>query len=200
MPWIGPERRSWRERRFAGAAVRWGAERRCAALFTPRFFELEVLEVDRFELDFFLAAFFGAAALRDGDFLRAADFFDAFFFEAVFFGLLAAFREPDFFDVTFFRDAFLAAVFLAFFLAVFFADLPAALRATVFFDDFLRAAVLLFDVAFTLDFFRLTFRLLPVVFLLAAALRDAAFLRLAPALFRFLLAAFFAGIPDTCGV
>lgn len=151
-------------------------------MFTDRFFELEVPE-----LDFFLAV----AALRDGEF-AAAVFFDAFFFDVAFFGVLVTLREADFFDVTFFCDAFLAAVFLA----VFFADL----RATVLPAVFLRAAVLLFDVAFTLDFFRLTLRLLPVDFLLPAALRDTAFLRLAPALFRFLLAAFFAGIPGTCGV
>jgi hypothetical protein len=194
MPWMGPDSRSWRARRFAGAALRGGAELRCATLFTPRFFEVDVVRAVAFlEVDFFFVAFFGAA-LRDGDF-AAADFFDAFFFAVAFFGLLAALCDADLFAVTFFRDAFLAAVFLA----DFFADLPAALRATVFFDVFFRAAVLLFDVAFTLDFFRLTLRLLPVDFLLPAALRDAAFFRLAPALFRFLLAAFFAGIPGTCG-
>jgi hypothetical protein len=41
--------------------------------------------------------------------------------------------------------------------------------------------------------------LLPVVFLLAAALRGAAFFLLVPALLRFLLAAFFAGIRAPAG-
>lgn len=145
------------------------------------------------ELDFF-AAFFGAAALRDGVFERDADFFAAFFFDG-----LAALREAVFFVVAFFRDAFFAAGLLA----LFFAEPAADFRAAAFFDDFLRAADLLFDVAFVLDFdldfLGLTLRLLPVVFLAAAALRGTAFFLLVPALLRFLLAAFFAGIRTPAG-
>lgn len=145
IPWIGPDRTSWRERRFKSAPLRLtGAPLGGAALFTARFIEVEVpLELAAFfELDFVFATFFGAAALRD------ADFFDVFFFDLPTFDLPVALREAVFFAVTFLLDAFFAADLRA----VFFADRPADFRATVFFDDFLRAAVLLLDVAFTTDF------------------------------------------------
>ncbi len=136
-----------------------------------------------FELDVFFAAFFGAADLREDVVARAADFVDV-----VFFDFPAALRET-----VFFVDAFFPVT-----------DRAADVRATVFFDDFLRAAVLLVDVAlftlgFALDVWGLTLRLLPVVFLLAAALRGPAFFLLAPALLRSLLAAFFAGIRTPAG-
>lgn len=173
------------------AAARFtGAPFGAAALGTLRFADVE----DFFELTVFLllgfraAAFFGAAALRD------ADFFDVFFFDA-----LAALRDAVFRVAAFFRDVFFAADLLA----DFFVERAADFRATVFFDDFFRAAVLLPGLDFTLDFtlelFELTFRLLPVAFLPAAALRGAAFFLLAPALLRFLLAAFFAGIRTPAG-
>ncbi len=165
-----------------------------AALLAGRCFAVDVLRVltdfaelaALRELDVFFAAFFGAAALRDGV-ARAADFF---------FDGLAALREAVFFVVVFFRDTFFAEVFL---LALFFAEPAADFRATAFFDDFLRETDLLFDVDFDLDFLALTLRLLPVVFLPAAALRGTAFFLLVPALLRFLLAAFFAGIRTPAG-
>jgi hypothetical protein len=115
-----------------------------AFLELATFFELDAF----FELTFFFVAFFGAAALRDGDFARDTDFFDVFFADLPTFDLPVALREAVFFAVTFLRDGFFAADLRA----VFFADRAADFRATVFFDVFLRAAVLLLDVAFTLVF------------------------------------------------
>jgi hypothetical protein len=201
MPWIGPDSTSWRERPFADARFT-GAPFGAAARVTLRLPEAAVLfelTVVFFELDFLLLAFFGAAAFREGVFARDADFFDVFFLEE-----LAALRDADFFDAAFLREVF----FAAFLLADFFAEREADFRETAFFevfffDDFLRTAVLRRGFAFAFDFtfelLGLTFRLLPVAFLPAAALRPAAFFLLAPALLRFLLAAFFAGIRTPAG-
>lgn len=182
------------------AAARFtGAPFGAAALRTLRFadvedlFALTVFLLLDLLLDFRAAAFFGAAALREGV-LRDADFFDVFFFDA-----LAALREAVFLVAAFFRDVFFAADLLA----DFFVERAADFRATAFFDDFFRAAVLRpgfdFTLDFTLELFELTFRLLPVAFLPAAALRGAAFFLLVPAFLRFLLAAFFAGIRTPAG-
>ena len=196
MPWIGPDSTSWRDRLFADARFT-GAPFGAAALVALRwpplavFFELTVF----FELDFLLPAFFGAAAFREGVFARAADFFDVFFFDG-----LAALREAVFLLDAFFREVFFAADLLA----DFFAERAAAFRVAVFFDDLFRAAVLRLAFAlafdFTFELLALTFRLLPVAFLPAAALRVAAFFLLVPALLRFLLAAFFAGIRTPAGL
>ena len=196
MPWIGPDSTSWRDRPFADARFT-GAPFGAVALLALRFpepavcFELTLLF---FELDFLLPVFFGAAAFREGVLARDADFFDVFFFDE-----LAALREAVFLVAAFFRDVFFAADLLA----DFFAGRAADFRVTAFFDDFFRAAVLRPGFAFAFDFtfelLALTFRLLPVAFLPAAALRGAAFFLLVPALLRFLLAAFFAGIRTPAG-
>jgi hypothetical protein len=93
-------------------------------------------------------------------------------------------------------DFFLLATGLAeaFFLAAFFPE--AFLRAAFFGAAVLFLATFLID-----DFLLLTLRFLPVVLLLAGAdLRVAAFFLLAAVRFRFLLAAFFAGMFDSCRV
>lgn len=152
-------------------------------------------------------AFFGAVFLFDGAFRAVVfflpatffeDFFDTFvvfflatflvgFFAGLAFFVLAFFLAGAFLRVTFFRDAFFAAGFPAVFRAA------AFLRLADFFFE-----VFFFEVFFDADVFLLTLRFLPVVFLLAACFAEAAFLLLTPARFRFLLAAFLAGIFDSC--
>jgi hypothetical protein len=132
--------------------------------------------------------------LRDTDFLPAA-FFVAF--------LPDVFRPAGFFAeaffVTFRRDGFLAADFFAVFLAVGLAAFRAAVFRDDFFrGDFVRAADLRADAVFDLDFFLVTLRFVPVAFLPADVLRDAALFLPPPAALRLLLAAFFAGIIDSC--
>jgi hypothetical protein len=164
---MGPDRTSCRERRLLPGV---------AALrpFVPAFFDADFLEGFFFETFLFdvLAGDLAAAAF----FLREGFFAPAF---AVFF-LLGRLRATDFFAAFF--------LLLAFLVAFFFAGLRAAgLR---------RAAAFFFDTFLLGDCFLvlLTLRFLPEAFLRTPGFRDDAGVLLAPARFRFLLAAFLAGM------
>jgi len=184
MPWIGPASKSWRDGRervpapLVAVLAAVAAGRLLPAAVTPLADEDFLTEVlappDRLE-DTFLAEDFAAAFLRDG-FLAvpAADFLPTFF---VFFVFVVDFLAD------FFAPAFLEPDFFAGFLAAGFA--PAA----VFF---------FFDAFFAEDFFALIFCFLPVAFLPAVDLRDAAAFLPVPGRFCFLLAAFFARMFDSC--
>lgn len=170
---MGPDRTSCRERRvlFGVAAVR---------PFVP-------------------ACFFGAA------------FFEDFFFEAFFFDGLA----EDLAGAAFFlREGFFDLVFAAFFLLgpllgalrAFFAAffLPRAFLATFFFAGLRpaglrRAAAFFFDTFLLDDCFLvlLTLRFFPEALLRTPGFREDAGALPAPARFRFLLAAFLAGMIDS---
>ncbi|MDX1516915.1 MAG: hypothetical protein R3288_08760 [Woeseiaceae bacterium] len=129
--------------------------------------------------------FFCAAAFFRVDFLLAgflADFL-AVFLPAFLLRFLLLFLLA-------FLLAFLRADFLADFLAVFFADFLAFFFADFFFATFLLRAL----VAFFLVTLRFEAAVLRFVAFFAGALREA---RLA--VFRFLLAVFFAGIVYSCG-
>jgi hypothetical protein len=118
------------------------------------------------------------------DTFLAEDFAAAFFCD----GFLAV-PEADLL-LTFLVD-FLVDFFVPAFLAADFADFFAA--------GFALAAVFFFFAAFFADeFFALILCLLPAVFLLAVDLRDAAAFLPVPARFCFLLAAFFAGMFNSC--
>jgi hypothetical protein len=163
---MGPDRTSCRERRsFAGVAA--------LRPFAPAFVDAAFLEGFFFETFFFdvLAGDLAAAAF----FLREGFFAPAF---AVFF-LLGRLRAADFFAAFFLLLAFLAAFFFA------------GLRAA----GLRRAAAFFFDTFLLGDCFLvlLTLRFLPEAFLRTPGFRDAGAL-LAPARFRFLLAAFLAGM------
>jgi hypothetical protein len=152
---------------------------------------------------------FLTAAVLDGNFLRdavlaigdlrvAADFFlpETFFFA----GAFAAFFPGRDFPGVDFLVAFLAEDFFADFLAEAFFVLFFLLgfRAV----DFFRAAGFLFD-AFLAEvrvllLVLLTLRFFPGAFLPAAALRAEPLGRLTTARFRFLLAAFLAGMVCSC--
>ncbi|MGH8193049.1 MAG: hypothetical protein ACREQ8_01430 [Woeseiaceae bacterium] len=126
------------------------------------------------------AAFFVDAAAGCADFLRLAGFLAVVFFALLDFDffLLAVRLAGAFFRITFFPEDFF----------------PVDRRAA-----FLGAADLFFATFFLDDFLLLTLRFLPVVFLLAGGdLRVAAFFLLAAARFRCLLAAFLAGMFDSC--
>jgi hypothetical protein len=153
-------------------------------------------------------------AVLDGDFLRdavfapgalrvEADFFlpETFFFAGV---VAAFFPELDFpgFD-------FPGADFLLDFLGEdFFADLPAEAFFVLFFRPGFRAADFFPTAGFFFDVFLaedrvlllvlLTLRFFPEAFLPAAALRPEPLGRLTTARFRFLLAAFLAGMVCSC--
>jgi len=182
MPWIGPASKSCRGARLAAplprfaAAVVFLAGRDAAAV---GFFLLAVLFAD-LPPDL-LADFVGGLAAV---FLRAA------VFPAPFAAFLLAFF------VAFFLAGFFDADFFGAFLAAFFADFPGVARffraAGFFFDDFFAVAF------FAVAFFALTLRFLPAVFLPAADFRDAVAFLPVPARFRFLLAAFFAGMFHSC--
>lgn len=162
-----------------------------------------VLDGDAARPDCFLEAAFFDDLFFDTFFavdLPAAFFRDTFFGAAFFaFFLLAPLREADFFA------AFLLPAFLVDFLVVF----PADFLATFFFADlraagFRRAADFFFDALLVEDFFLvlLTLRFFPEallpIFLPAPALREGARVLAVPARFRFLLAAFLAGMIDSC--
>jgi hypothetical protein len=107
-------------------------------------------------------------------------------------GLAAVFLRAAVFPALF--AAFLPTFFVAFFLTDFFdADFFAA-----FFAGFFRAAGFFFDDFFVGAFFALTLRFLLAAFLLAVDFRDAVVFLPVPARFRFLLAAFFAGMFHSC--
>jgi hypothetical protein len=113
-------------------------------------------------------------------------------------GLAAVFLRAAVFPALF--TAFLPTFFVAFFLTDFFdADFFAAFFAG--FPDvagFFRAAGFFFDDFFVGAFFALTLRFLLAAFLLAVDFRDAVVFLPVPARFRFLLAAFFAGMFHSC--
>jgi hypothetical protein len=141
--------------------------------------------------------------LAPGDLRVAADFFlpEIFFFAVAFAAFFPGVDFPRvdfpgvdflvaFLDEDFFADFLAEAFFVLFFLPGF---------RTV---DFLRAAGLLFD-AFLAEvrvllLVLLTLRIFPEAFLPAAALRPEPLGRLTTARFRFLLAAFLAGMVCSC--
>jgi hypothetical protein len=138
------------------------------------------------------------AALATGTLRVEADFFlpETFFFA----GAFAAFFPrldfpgvdflPDFLDEDLFADFLAETFFVLFFLPGFrAADFFRA--AGFFFDAFLAEDRVLLLVLFTLRFF-------PEAFLPAAALRAEPLRRLTTARFRFLLAAFLAGMVCSC--
>ena len=174
MPWIGPASRSWRDGRGRVAAplvAPAAAGRLLTAALTPlpgEDFLPEALRPPDRLEDTFLAEGFATAFLRDG-FLAVPDA-----------DFLLTFLVD--FLVGFFVPAFLAADFADFFAAGF-------ARVGVFF---------FFEAFFADDFFALILCLLPAVFLLAVDLRDAAVFLPVPARFCFLLAAFFAGMFNSC--
>jgi hypothetical protein len=118
-------------------------------------------------------------------------FFETFFFETFFFETF--FFATFFFETFFFEVFFLAAFFLAtFFLETFF-------FATFFLATFFFAVFFLVARFFVTAFFLVTLRLL-AAFLRAGFFFAVTFLRVALAFWRFLLAAFFAGIFDSCRI
>jgi hypothetical protein len=137
---------------------------------------------DFFRLTDGTAAFFrltdeATAFLRLTD--GAAAFLRLFAFATDTFFLAGAFFPDFFFAADFFETGFF---FVGFFLATDF------LRVDAFFKGFF----------FDEDFFLVTLVFFPAAFIRDDDLRDAAFLRAAAALVRFLLAAFLAGIIDSC--
>jgi hypothetical protein len=167
---MGPDRTSCRERRdMVGVAG--------LRPFAPALLDAVFLEGFFFEAFFFDVL---ALALAGAVFFLREGFFDPAF---VVFFLLGRLRAPDFFVAFFLLLAFLAAFF--------FADLRAAglgRAAAFFFDTFLLEGCFL--VLLTLRFF-------PEAFLRAPGFREDAGALLAPARFRFLLAAFLAGMFDS---
>ena len=177
---MGPASRSCRDVRFAAPFV-LAAGLLAGCFAGAAVFLLLTALRDGFLTDFLLLDFLPADFFAEGfaaDFLRAAVVPAPFDFLLTFF-------------VAFFLTEFLEADFLVDFRADFFADFFLV-------AGFLRATDFFFDAFLAEDFFAVTLRFLPAVFLLAADFRDAVvFLRL-PARFCFLLAAFFAGMFHSC--
>lgn len=194
MPCIGPDKTSWRERPSAGVATP-------RAVFFLETAFLEGLFCEALLFEVFLAGL--PDALADAafllEFLLNAFLPNAFLPDAFLPDAFPAAALPVFFPVDGLRTAdFFAPFLLPDFFAIFFlADLLAA--------DLRRAAVFFFGAFLIEDFFLLlltllllTLRLFPDAFLLTPGLRETARALLAAARFRFLLAAFLAGMIDSC--